>query len=174
MRGRSGRDPLAEPEELIPHVYSYAAYRLGDGPDAEDVTSEVFERAIRYRGSYDPEKGEPVAWLLGIARRCVDASLAARPRGQAELDEITGEAGMEDESVRRLTLVAAVAQLGDRDQELIALRYGADLTAAQIAQVLDLQTNAVEVALHRALSRLRRMLESEETQTAPPLSDAAL
>jgi RNA polymerase sigma factor (sigma-70 family) len=115
-----------------------------------------------------------VAWLLGIARRCVDASLAARPRGQAELDEITGEAGMEDESVRRLTLVAAVAQLGDRDQELIALRYGADLTAAQIAQVLDLQTNAVEVALHRALSRLRRMLESEETQTAPPLSDAAL
>ena len=43
------RDPLANPEALIRRVYAFAAYRLGDGPDAEDVTSEVFERALRYR-----------------------------------------------------------------------------------------------------------------------------
>ena len=172
MRGRRGRDPLSRPEELIPHVYSYAAYRLGDGPDAEDVTSEVFERAIRYRKSYDPAKGEPVAWLLGIARRCVDASLSARPREQGEPLEAAGETSIEDDSVRHLSLAAGLAKLGDRDRELIALRYGADLTAAQIGQVLDMQTNAVEVALHRALSRLRRLLEAEEIETAPPLSDA--
>ena len=167
-----GRDPLARPEELIAHVYSYAAYRLGDGPDAEDVTSEVFERAIRYRKSYDEAKGEPVAWLLGIARRCVDAALAARPREHGELGEMAGETSIEEESVRRLTLAAAVAQLGGRDQELIALRYGAELTAAQIGQVLDMQTNAVEVALHRALSRLRHVLQAAETEAAPPVSDA--
>ena len=40
------RDPLAHPEELIQRVYAYAAYRIGDGPDAEDVTSEAFERAV--------------------------------------------------------------------------------------------------------------------------------
>ena len=39
------RDPLADPEPLIRRVYAYVAYRIGDGPDAEDVTSEVFERA---------------------------------------------------------------------------------------------------------------------------------
>lgn len=169
---RRGRDPLAQPEELIPHVYAYAAYRLGDGPDAEDVTSEVFERAIRYRRSYDHTKGEPVAWLLGIARRSVDATLSGRPREHGELEETAGETSLEDDSVRRLTLAAAVAQLGDRDQELIALRYGAELTAAQIGQVLDMQTNAVEVALHRALARLRPLLEAEEAEAAPPLSDA--
>jgi len=38
-------DPLANPEPLIRRVYAYVAYRLGDGPDAEDVTSQVFERA---------------------------------------------------------------------------------------------------------------------------------
>src|SRR5918999_4894134 len=52
-----GRDPLANPEPLIRRVYSYVAYRLGDGPDAEDVTSDVFERALRYRESYDRQKG---------------------------------------------------------------------------------------------------------------------
>jgi RNA polymerase sigma factor (sigma-70 family) len=172
MRSRRKPDPLAQPEELIPHVYSYAAYRLGDGPDAEDVTSEVFERAIRYRKSYDQSKGEPVAWLLGIARRCVDAALNARPRDQAELGEVSGETSIEDDSVRRLTLAASLAQLSDRDQELIALRYGAELTAAQIGEVLDMQTNAVEVALHRALSRLRAVLQADEVQTPSQLSDA--
>ena len=63
------RDPLANPEPLIRRVYAYVAYRVGDGPDAEDLTSETFERALRYRKSYDPRKGEPVAWLLGIAKR---------------------------------------------------------------------------------------------------------
>jgi RNA polymerase sigma-70 factor, ECF subfamily len=171
MRGRRKRDPLAQPEELIPHVYSYAAYRLGDGPDAEDVTSDVFERAIRYRKSYDPSKGEPVAWLLGIARRSVDAALNARPRDQAELEEVAGETSIEDDSLRRLTLAAALRQLSDRDQELIALRYGAELTAAQIGEVLEIQTNAVEVALHRALARLRGVLQADEVETASQLSD---
>jgi RNA polymerase sigma-70 factor (ECF subfamily) len=161
-----GRDPLAHPEELIRHVYAYAAYRLGDGPDAEDVTSEVFERALRYRRSYDSSKGEPVSWLLGIARRCADAALAARPRELAHQTEVADGRDVEEDAVRRMTLAAALAQLSDRDRELIALRYGAGLTAAQIARLLDLQTNAVEVALHRALARLRRILEPEETARA--------
>ena len=53
------RDPLANPEPLIRRVYSYVAYRVGDGPDAEDLTSETFERALRYRKSYDPGKASP-------------------------------------------------------------------------------------------------------------------
>jgi RNA polymerase sigma-70 factor, ECF subfamily len=172
MRTLFGRDPLAEPEALIRHVYSYAAYRLGDGPDAEDVTSEVFERALRYRKSYDQTKGEPLAWLLGIARRRADAALAARPRNRGEIEEIADAGSMEDDSVRRLTLAAALGQLGDRDQELIALRFGAEQTAAQIGEVMDMQTNAVEVALHRALARLRRLLEAEDAPDAARLSDA--
>ena len=47
------RDPLANPEELIRRVYAYVAYRLGNGPEAEDATGEVFERAVRYRSRYD-------------------------------------------------------------------------------------------------------------------------
>jgi RNA polymerase sigma-70 factor, ECF subfamily len=168
-----GRDPLANPERLIRRVYAYAAYRLGDGPDAEDVTSEVFERALRYRSSFDRSKGEPATWLLGIARRCTAATLAARadnrrelvPASNGGLPPIDGSS-LEDAAVRRLTLGAALSQLSERDQELIALRFGADLTAAQIAQLLETRTNAVEVALHRALARVRSILEGQEANPA--------
>jgi RNA polymerase sigma-70 factor, ECF subfamily len=154
-------DPLANPEPLIRRVYSFVAYRLGDGPDAEDVTNDTFERALRYRSSYDRSKGAPITWLLGIARRCIDDALSNR-LPIAEPPELAGP-GHEEDSLRKLELNRAIAALGERDQELLALRYGADLSARQIAELLDQKTNAVEVALHRALERLRRQLERRET-----------
>jgi RNA polymerase sigma-70 factor (ECF subfamily) len=153
-------NPLAHPEALIKRVYAYVAYRIGDGPDAEDVTSAVFERALRYRDSYDRRKGTPVSWLIGIARREIDSALAGRPLLVTGEDAFEQEApgNLADDAARRLTMAAAVASLDARDRELVALRYGADLTARQIGELLGMQTNAVEVALHRALARLRAEL----------------
>jgi RNA polymerase sigma factor (sigma-70 family) len=157
------RDPLADPEPLIRRVYAYASYRLGDGPDAEDATSETFERALRYRKSYDPRKGEPVAWLLGIAKRCIDGGWSNTEYATEDIDSVA-PTDLEGETVRRLTIARAVASLDERDRELIALRYGADLTARQIAELLGARTNAIEVALHRALGRLRGILGVEEDE----------
>jgi RNA polymerase sigma-70 factor, ECF subfamily len=154
------RDPLADPEPLLRRVYAYVAYRIGPGPDAEDVTSETYARALRARDTYDPARGTPVAWLIGIARRCLAEALAARPLLSAERLDVADAGDLEERSVRRLTLAAAVASLDEREQELIALRYGADLSARRIGEILGLRTNAVEVALHRALLRLRDRLEA--------------
>jgi RNA polymerase sigma-70 factor (ECF subfamily) len=152
-------DPLANPEPLIKRVYAYVSYRIGDGPDAEDITNETFERAIRRRSSYDPSRGEPIAWLFGIARRCLADTMSARLLTVAEVPEEAGRDDVAEDTATRLTLADAVATLDERDQELIALRYGADLTAKRIAAILELETNAVEVALHRALGRLRERME---------------
>jgi RNA polymerase sigma-70 factor (ECF subfamily) len=157
------RDPLANPAPLIRRVYSYVAYRVGDGADAEDITSETFERAMRYRASFDDSRGTPVAWLLGIARRCVDDSMKRRVASLAvgdfagPADEIELEAVVID----RVTVGAAINRLDDRSRDLLALRYGADLRAREIAAVLGIKTNTVEVALHRALARLRQLLEND-------------
>jgi RNA polymerase sigma-70 factor, ECF subfamily len=167
MNVRFSHDPLADPEASIRRVYAYVAYRIGDGPDAEDVTSDVFERALRYRDSYDRSKGEATAWLFGIARRCMSAHVAARVEHPTELVEPTDDRSLEEDSIRRLSLSGALAQLGERDQDLIALRYGADLTAAQIARVLDTRINAIEVALHRALDRLGSILTAEDGDGRP-------
>jgi RNA polymerase sigma factor (sigma-70 family) len=159
------RDPLADPEPLIGRVYAYVAYRVGDGPDAEDITSDTFERALRYRASYDPAKGGPLAWLIGIARRRIATGELGAGASAIEQREPAAPGDLEEDTVRRLTLSAAVAQLEDRDRELIALRYGADLTARQIAGLLELRTNAVEVALHRALGRLRAQLARDDDRS---------
>jgi RNA polymerase sigma-70 factor (ECF subfamily) len=85
----------------------------------------------------------------------VDDLLAARPSMSNAVPDV---AAPERDADVRLDLSAALATLELRDRELVALRYGADLTARQIGALLDLRTNAVEVALHRALDRLRREL----------------
>ncbi len=156
-------DPLANPEPLIRRVYAYVAYRVGHGPDAEDLTSETFERALRYKKSYDSTKGEPVAWLIGIARRCVEGRPMS-PELSSEHLEAAAHGDLEDDALRRISLSGAVAQLEERDRDLIALRYGADLTARQIAELQGAKTNAIEVALHRALGRLRAHLEGSESE----------
>jgi RNA polymerase sigma factor (sigma-70 family) len=169
------RDPLANPHALIRRVGSYVAYRIGEGADAEDVTSEVFERAIRYRDSYDPSRGEPVAWLIGIARRCIDDMLRTRPVVTSEVPEVVDPTDLEEQTVRRLSLARELARLDVSDRELIALRFGADLTARQIGELLGMTKNAVDVALHRALARLRARLGEQakrgSTESIPTFRD---
>jgi RNA polymerase sigma factor (sigma-70 family) len=149
-------DPLRDPAPLVRRVYAYVAYRIGDGPEAEDVSSEVFERALRYRWSYNPDKASPITWLMAIARSVLaDRGVHPEVSMTEEAIDPVDPRDVERESVQRLDLQAAVARLPERDRELIGLRYGADLTAAQIAQLLESEPHAVEVALSRAVSRLR-------------------
>jgi RNA polymerase sigma-70 factor (ECF subfamily) len=150
-------------------VYAYVAYRIGDGPEAEDVTSATFERALRYRTTYDPRRGEPVAWLLGIARRCLEDARTSRPAAPRD-EPLEVEEDFAADAERRVVLADALSNLSERDRDLLALRYGSDLTARQIAGVMEMQVNAVEVALHRALARLRSELEEgrEDDPTLEP------
>jgi RNA polymerase sigma-70 factor (ECF subfamily) len=152
-------DPFADPQPLIDRVYAYCAYRLGHGADAEDAAADAFERALRHRGSYDPQKGTPVAWMLGIARRCIDDVIAAR---LPVLEDVPAQAAPEDDPAVRLDLMQVLARLDPHDRELLAMRYGADLTARQIGELMDMRTHAVEMALHRALARLRKEVARDE------------
>jgi RNA polymerase sigma factor (sigma-70 family) len=160
----SKRDPLENPGPLIQRVYAYCAYRLGNGPDADDAASDVFERALRHRASYDPRKGTPTAWLIGIARRAVDDVVTGR---LPTVEEPPAQAAPERDLALRIDLARLLERLDVHDRELIALRYGADLSAKQIGELLEMSTHAVEMALHRALGRLRKELERSEHDYLP-------
>ena len=161
-----GRDPLADPAPLIRQVYAYVSYRIDDRAEADDATSETFERAVRYRDSYAPSRGKPIAWLLGIARHV----LADRRRRPAAMSELAARPSgdLETETVDRIVLRSAISRLSERDRELLALRYGADLKVSEIGVVLEMSANAVKVALHRAVDRLRRQLQGEEAGPLEP------
>jgi RNA polymerase sigma-70 factor, ECF subfamily len=168
------RDPLANPEPLIRRVYSYVAYRIGDGADAEDVTSETFERAVRYRRSYDGAKGEPIEWLIGIARRVIAGRGGLREVPMEELPEIADPNPTESRVVSAMVLQNAVGRLDERDRELIALRYGADLSIRDMSELLGMRANTLEVALHRARGRLAAKLEAASNEDLPDTGSEAV
>ena len=74
-------------------VYAYVASLLHDGPAAEEVTATAFERAYRKRGRFDPNKGEPRAWLFGIARNAALDELRRRRRVAALAGARAGDRG---------------------------------------------------------------------------------
>jgi DNA-directed RNA polymerase specialized sigma24 family protein len=91
-------------------VYAYVAGLLHDGPAAEEVTATAFERAYRKRRRFDPRRGEPRAWLFGIARNAALDELRRRGRQAelaADLDGAAVETGAE-RSEQRLALCASV------------------------------------------------------------------
>src|SRR6187200_3666569 len=96
-------------------VYAYVAGLLRDSAAAEEVTAAVFERAYRKRHRFDPERGEPRAWLFGIARNAALDELRRRGR-QAELaaepaDLEGGAAEGAERHERRLAVSAALERL---------------------------------------------------------------
>jgi RNA polymerase sigma-70 factor (ECF subfamily) len=145
-------------------VYAYVASMLRDGPAAEEVTATAFERAYRKRRRFDPRRGEPRAWLFGIARNAAldelrrrgrQAELAAEP---ADLDGAAVETGAE-RSEQRLALRAGLAHLEPRDRELIALKFFAGLGNAEIAAVLGISESNAGTRIHRAVTKLREALD---------------
>ncbi len=141
-------------------VYAYVASLLRDAGAAEEVTAAAFERAYRKRRRFDPERGEPRAWLFGIARNAAldelrrrgrQADLAAEP---ADLDSLGAEEGAE-RSERRLAVSAALERLAPRERELIALKFFAGLGNAEIALVLGIGESNAGTKLHRAMTKLR-------------------
>jgi RNA polymerase sigma-70 factor, ECF subfamily len=145
-------------------VYAYVASLLHDGPAAEEVTATAFERAYRKRHRFDPGRGEPRAWLFGIARNAAldelrrrgrQAELAAEP---SDLDAAAVDAGAE-RSEQRLALRAALATLAPRERELIALKFFAGLGNAEIASVIGVSESNAGTRLHRAVTKLREALD---------------
>ncbi|MHB8642709.1 MAG: RNA polymerase sigma factor [Gaiellaceae bacterium] len=162
------RDPLTHAGPLIRRVYAYVSYRIGEGPDAEDVTSETFARAVRYRDGYDAARGDAVSWLIGIARRCIAAHLSEKVELLEHDHDRIAPGDLAEDAVRRLELARLLRVLSDSERELVALRFGADMTARQIAALLDLRVNTVEVALHRAIGRVRDELVRDQAEAEAP------
>ena len=115
--------------ELLPGVYNYFRYRVGPGPEAEDLTSETFVRAWQARDRYRSDLGAFSTWLYTIAER----------------------------------LARFVAELPEREREVLALKYGADLNNREIARLRGLSESNVGTMLHRSIQALRlKWFEGDE------------
>jgi len=152
-------------DEHVWHVYGFFAYRVRDRADAEDLTQHTFERALKAWPRYDPERAPVGAWLISIARNLlVDHYRADRSSRQEPLDAAGEEALGSEPPAPDLgldpPLAAALAGLSPRDREIVALRFGGDLTGPEIAELTGLSLANVQQILSRSLRRLRDALEA--------------
>jgi RNA polymerase sigma factor (sigma-70 family) len=149
-------------EEHVWYVYGFLAYRLPDQQSAEDLTQSTFERALRAWPRFDPRRAAERTWLLAIARNLlVDDHRRRRHRRTEPLDERSAPAvsGPEERVARSGELSAALAKLAERDREVLALRFGGDLTGPEIAELLGLTLANVQQIASRSLRKLRSLLE---------------
>ncbi len=150
-------------EKYLPKVFRYINYRVGDTDLAEDLTSTVFEKALVGFNSYQPEKAMFSTWLLSIAGHVViDHYRKTSGRQTISLDEINEMASEnippDEEAVRKdeqRRLQACLASLSKQEQEIIALKFGAELTNRQMAGMLSLSESNVGTILYRAVRKLR-------------------
>jgi len=181
-------DPRSEPEaslanraalgdrEAFGRLYDAHATEIGrlcrrlldSAEDAEDARHEVFLKAQQAFAGYD--RGRPLrGWLLAItSHHCIDRLRRARLEGRLFADRELGAEELPDRGAgplraallreRRGELVTALDALPARYRAVLGLRYFAELSYAEIAEMLEISSSQVGVVLHRAKARLREAL----------------
>jgi RNA polymerase sigma-70 factor, ECF subfamily len=150
-------------DTLVGPIYRYVAIRLRRREDAEDVTQLVFERIVaalpRYRHSGRPFQ----AWAFRIARNAViDHQRRLRPTeplgaiAEPADGQLLEARSVHAEEIRELR--AAIRALTPDQQEALALRYGAELSAEEAARVMGRRAGTVRGLTFRAIEALRRQL----------------
>lgn len=148
-------------------VYRYLLARLGEPADAEDVTAEVFIRAMQALPSYRIKGAPFVSWLLRIAHnQAVNCVKRRARRREVPLVETLSTTDDPEETALRQAMMSEVSQamegLTDLQREVLTLRFSADLTLAETAGVMNRRVQAVKFLQHSALRALRRLLGEQE------------
>jgi RNA polymerase sigma-70 factor (ECF subfamily) len=149
-------------KEQLPRVYNFFRYRLGRTADVEDLTAVTFEKAWRARHRYRRDLASFATWLLTIARHVAIDHLRQR-RAEVPLDAAASMAspartpeqvtGLRSD-VGRLSVL--LSRLPDREREILALKYGSEMTNRDIARIAGLSESNVGTILHRTLQELRQ------------------
>ena len=152
-------------EAYFEKIYRYVAIKIGNRTEAEDLTQQVFVNALESIGSYKVREVPFSAWLYRIAHNQIVDTLRKRSRRPTlELDEslpIPAEGNLvEDVELKLETkeLIEAAKKLTKLQQEVIALRFGADLPIAQVAKVMGKSEGAIKAMQHSAVAALRRIM----------------
>jgi RNA polymerase sigma-70 factor, ECF subfamily len=169
QRARQG--DLAAVSELynlhVDRIYQYVRYRTNDEQTAEDITAEVFLRAIESLGSYSDQGSPFIAWLYRIAHaRVIDYWRRSKRSQTAPLDDpllqdglVTTDDAIDIDFVQHRSLWSALRQLTDEQQNVIILKFVQGLGNAEIAQIMGKTEGAIKALQRRALEALARLLD---------------
>jgi RNA polymerase sigma-70 factor (ECF subfamily) len=149
--------------DFVNRVYGYVRAQVGSAADAEDVTAQVFLKAYEAYERFQPVGATPSAWLFRIARNAALDHLRSSVRRERlaravgrEPAEAPDPQALAEERIEHAELVALLAELGDRQREVIALRHSG-LSFAEVGEVIGTSEDAAKMAYHRSLRVLREL-----------------
>ncbi len=154
-------------ERWAAQIHGMAVRAFGPGPDAEDVTQQVFMSAWTGRAGFRRDSGPLPAWLVGICRHKIADTWAKRDRQRRVTEAATVEAQAApaaaptfDAAVAdRVLLLDELDRLGQPQRGIIELAFFEDLTHVQIAERTGIPLGTVKSHIRRTLERLRTRLE---------------
>ena len=172
---RSQNEDLARKQSAVERLFEthfervarYIAIRIGNIHDGEDLASEVFVRVLKTVDSYK-ETGAPMeAWVFRIAHNItIDYLRQKGLRPAVPLDESLPLAAKDDpsEDAERKQEVEelnrAVEQLSEAQQQVLALRFGSEMTSEAAAEVMHKKPGAVREMQSAAIKKLRELLKA--------------
>jgi RNA polymerase sigma-70 factor (ECF subfamily) len=150
-------------DRYVQSIYRYVYSRVESTHEAEDITSQTFMAAYEALERYR-ERGQFSAWLFRIARSKLNDHFR-RSRREVGLEAVGEILDREDalgtliraEELSRIRSI--ISHLDDEEQELIRLRYVADLSFSEIADLLGRREDAVKKSVYRLLARLKSQVE---------------
>lgn len=157
-------------ERFFELVYSYVVRRVRSRPEAEDLTAEVFHRALRSLPRFKWTGAPFAAWLFRIAANMIAdrAKRAAREQSAGLVDEIatsTARAQSDIEEVeRQARLFRLVEALAEDQRRVVLMRFVEEKSIREIAQTLDRSEGAIKQLQFRALQSLRQRFTTEDTE----------
>jgi RNA polymerase sigma-70 factor (ECF subfamily) len=160
--------------EHAPSLLAFLVYRTNDVSLAEDLVASTFERALKARDRFNRRRGSEKTWLYTIAlnllrdqARHADAEQRAYAKsGEPGSHETSGE--WIEQVGERAALAQALSLLSDEEREVIALRFGGDLTVPEVAKALGLRHSTVEGRLYSGLRKLRERLNTDDAGVTAP------
>ncbi|HWX87526.1 MAG TPA: RNA polymerase sigma factor [Solirubrobacteraceae bacterium] len=153
-------------------LFAFLRYRTGDSVLAEDLLADTCERVLRSRRRFDPRKGSAKTWFYAIALNCLHDHVRRRAGESRALEQVAAGAfpasefeeidHLADNDFHGLTgsdqLERGLATLSGPEREAVSLRYGAELTVAEIAKLTGEPLTTIESRVYRALEKLREAL----------------
>jgi len=152
-------------ERYVDRIYGFCLRRTRDDALARDITSATFEKALVSLRKYQWRGVSFGAWLYKIARNEI-AQYYRRHFWLPLLDRYQSDQDVEQVvqiNEQNTALYAALEKLSSADRDVITLRYFESLSSVEVAEILGCSVENVYLRLHRALSRLRHQLETQES-----------
>ncbi|MDF2986274.1 MAG: sigma-70 family polymerase sigma factor [Eubacterium sp.] len=158
-------------ETYYKRIFNYIYYRVYCRFTTEDLTSQVFEKAMRKIDTYTQSKAPFEVWLFAIARNVVNDYFRYQKKHKILSFETIKELVSRKKDPEGIlikcetsdSLLKALNTLNARDRNIVALKFGAALKNKEIAELLQMTESNVGIIIYRMLKKLKNEMEREGT-----------